>query len=59
MEPGPFKMQIVSCDGGEYYEPQDVNTKSEHVLKDDANVYCTKENKCNILLKHSGKCLLL
>lgn len=57
VEPGKLKMEIVSCDGGifemhrgeprEEYEP-------ENVLLDDTSVYCTKSNRCNLVLRHQG-----
>ncbi|KAG9234003.1 hypothetical protein BJ875DRAFT_28290 [Amylocarpus encephaloides] len=57
VEPGRLKMEIVSCDGGifevqhgahhEDYEP-------ENVLLDDTSVYCTKSNRCNLVLRHQG-----
>jgi len=48
-------MEIVSCDGGEYADPQNpINSYPQNVLQDDTSVYCTKSNKCNLLLKHVG-----
>ncbi|KIV91375.1 hypothetical protein, variant [Exophiala mesophila] len=53
--PGPLRMDIVSCDGGEYPNPHTpINNYPENVLTDDATVYCTESNTCNMLLKHVG-----
>ncbi|OCK85483.1 hypothetical protein K432DRAFT_377605 [Lepidopterella palustris CBS 459.81] len=54
--PGRLKMEIVSCDGGEYVEnPSQALYKPENVLKNDKSVYCTKSSRCNLLLKHQGE----
>lgn len=48
---GPLMMEIVSCDGGlhtEEYWP-------ENVLRNDKSVYCTNNNKCNLILRHVGE----
>lgn len=50
--PGPLKMEIIRCDGGDYFES--TAGSAQLVLQDDKNVYSTKENKCNMLLKHIG-----
>ncbi|KAK5051854.1 hypothetical protein LTR84_002657 [Exophiala bonariae] len=53
--PGQLRMQLVSCDGGEYSDPNvAINNYPQNILLDDNSVYCTKSNKCNILLKHVG-----
>ncbi|KAJ2901030.1 hypothetical protein MKZ38_002156 [Zalerion maritima] len=52
VEPGELKMELVSCDGG-MYEGEHVYA-AENILKDDKSVYCTKGNRCNILLRHQG-----
>lgn len=52
IEPGQLKMEIESCDGGMYAD-SNVNPP-ESILKRDASVYCTKRNRCNIVLKHQG-----
>jgi len=53
--PGQLRMQIVSCDGGEYSDPHvTINNYPQNILLDDTSVYCTKSNKCNLLLKHVG-----
>ncbi|KIW27226.1 uncharacterized protein PV07_06985 [Cladophialophora immunda] len=55
VEPGHLKMEIISCDGGEYSDPHmPINSYPRNVLLDDTSVYCTKSNKCNLLLKHIG-----
>ncbi|OCL14771.1 hypothetical protein AOQ84DRAFT_280359 [Glonium stellatum] len=54
--PGRLKMEMVSCDGGEYSEdPALALYRPENVLKNDKSVYCTKSSRCNILLKHQGE----
>ena len=54
--PGPLQMEIESCDGGiisqlsmhgQLYAP-------ENVLRNDQRVYCTHQNRCNLILKHKG-----
>ena len=51
--PGQLKLDIATCDGGEYSDPQmSVTSWPQNVLQDDATVYCTKSNKCNMLFKH-------
>ncbi|KIW20378.1 hypothetical protein PV08_00953 [Exophiala spinifera] len=53
--PGLLRMEIASCDGGEYSDPRvSINSYPQHVLVDDASVYCTKTSRCNLLLKHVG-----
>ena len=49
---GPLKMEIVSCDGGQYSEPSGESSWPENVLQDDTSVYCTKSDRCNIILRH-------
>ncbi|KAK4165381.1 hypothetical protein QBC43DRAFT_378071 [Cladorrhinum sp. PSN259] len=51
-EPGSLKMEIVSCDGGLYSDEQ--LYPPENILKNDGSVYCTKGNRCNIVLQHQG-----
>ncbi|KAK8170045.1 hypothetical protein IWX90DRAFT_485917 [Phyllosticta citrichinensis] len=53
--PGRLKMEIVSCDGGEFNESSGDLHKVENVLKNDASVYCTKRSNCNLLLRHHGE----
>ena len=50
---GSLRMEMVSCDGGEYTESSGTSLP-EHALQDDTSVYCTKSNRCNMLLKHVG-----
>ncbi|OAP61095.1 hypothetical protein AYL99_03296 [Fonsecaea erecta] len=53
--PGQLRLEIVSCDGGEYSDPHiPIYSYPQNVLLDDTSVYCTKSNKCNLLLKHVG-----
>lgn len=52
IEPGQLKMEIESCDGGMYAD-SNINPP-ESILKRDNTVYCTKRNRCNIVLKHQG-----
>ncbi len=53
--PGQLKLDILSCDGGEYSDPHTpINSYPQNVLQDDSSVYCTKSNRCNLLLKHIG-----
>lgn len=54
VEPGKLKMEIVSCDGGMYEEPLGGNYRAENILQNDATVYCTKSNRCNLVLRHQG-----
>lgn len=53
--PGQLQLEIASCDGGEYQDP-DIPTNSwpQNVLQDNALVYCTKSSRCNMLLRHVG-----
>ncbi|KAJ9612128.1 hypothetical protein H2200_003725 [Cladophialophora chaetospira] len=53
--PGQLRLDIISCDGGEYSDPHTpINSYPQNVLQDDTRVYCTKSNRCNLLLKHVG-----
>ncbi|EXJ91320.1 hypothetical protein A1O1_04432 [Capronia coronata CBS 617.96] len=53
--PGQLRMEVASCDGGEYSDPHvPVNSYPQNVLRDDNTVYCTKNNRCNLVLKHVG-----
>lgn len=54
LEPGELKMEIVSCDGGVYSDEHLLSYPPENILKNDNSVYCTKNNRCNIVLKHQG-----
>jgi len=60
--PGQLKMEIVSCDGGEYSARDPIaihreNYRAENVLRDDRSVYCTKSSRCNLMLRHQGETL--
>ncbi|KAJ4304162.1 hypothetical protein N0V88_001772 [Collariella sp. IMI 366227] len=52
VEPGQLDMEIVSCDGGLYSDEH--SYPPENILKNDASVYCTKGNRCNIILRHQA-----
>lgn len=52
VEQGDLKMEIVSCDGGMF--SNESSYAAENILKDDNSVYCTKGNRCNIVLRHQG-----
>lgn len=52
VEPGNLKMEIVSCDGGMFLN--ELSYSAENILKNDGSVYCTKGNRCNIVLRHQG-----
>lgn len=52
VEPGQLNMEIVSCDGGLYSD--EYSYPPENILKNDSSVYCTKGNRCNIVLRHQG-----
>ncbi|RDA91921.1 hypothetical protein CP533_1285 [Ophiocordyceps camponoti-saundersi (nom. inval.)] len=55
VEPGQLRMEIVSCDGGMFSDLYDQGCyAAENILKDDNLVYCTKGNRCNIVLRHQG-----
>ena len=56
---GLLRMEIVSCDGGEFSRDPPRHTgeryRPENVLSDDERVYCTKSSSCNLLLRHVGE----
>lgn len=52
VEPGELQMEIVSCDGGMF--SNESSYAAENILRDDTSVYCTKGNRCNIVLRHQG-----
>lgn len=52
VEPGQLRMEIVSCDGGMF--SNESSYAAENILKNDSSVYCTKGNRCNIVLRHQG-----
>lgn len=51
--PGILRMEISSCDGGTF-EPDGESSFPENILRNDSSVYCTKSDRCNLLLKHIG-----
>ncbi|KAL3476101.1 hypothetical protein BJX99DRAFT_228552 [Aspergillus californicus] len=51
--PGVLKMELASCDGGTY-EPVCESSWPENILRNDSSVYCTKSDRCNLILKHRG-----
>ncbi|EKG09869.1 hypothetical protein MPH_13076 [Macrophomina phaseolina MS6] len=53
--PGRLRMEIVSCDGGEYSDNSGDLHRVENALKNDASVYCTKRSHCNLILRHQGE----
>ncbi|KAL2825586.1 hypothetical protein BDW59DRAFT_161547 [Aspergillus cavernicola] len=52
--PGTLKMELASCDGGTY-EPVCESSWPENILRNDSSVYCTKSDRCNLILKHRGE----
>ncbi|KAL4788019.1 hypothetical protein BJX76DRAFT_227477 [Aspergillus varians] len=52
--PGTLKMELASCDGGTY-EPVCETSGPENILWNDSSVYCTKSDRCNLILKHRGE----
>jgi hypothetical protein len=53
---GRLRMDILSCDGGEYDKHQSSGLyKIQNVLKNDKSVYCSERSRCNLLLKHIGE----
>lgn len=52
LEQGNLQMEIVSCDGGMLSSQQPY--PMDNLLKDDSSVYCTKSNRCNLILRHRG-----
>lgn len=52
VEPGQLRMEISSCDGGMF--SNESSYAAENILKNDNTVYCTKGNRCNIVLRHEG-----
>ncbi|OAA58768.1 hypothetical protein ISF_06551 [Cordyceps fumosorosea ARSEF 2679] len=52
VEAGNLEMELVSCDGGMFSNGS--SYAAENILKDDQSVYCTKGNRCNIVLRHRG-----
>jgi hypothetical protein len=54
VEPGKLKMEIDFCDGGIFSEERGANFSAANILKNDDSVYCTKANRCNLVLRHQG-----
>lgn len=52
--PGTLGMEIASCDGGRY-EVTGESSWPENVLTNDSSVYCTKSDRCNLILRHRGE----
>ncbi|KAL4819488.1 hypothetical protein BDW67DRAFT_154689 [Aspergillus spinulosporus] len=52
--PGTLKMELASCDGG-IYPPVCETSGPENILRDDSSVYCTKSDRCNLILRHRGE----
>lgn len=52
VEPGLLRMEIVSCDGGDYPRDSMALYRAENVLRNDRSVYCTRAAQCNLLLRH-------
>ncbi|KAK9557592.1 hypothetical protein ACP6JD_004991 [Aspergillus fumigatus] len=52
--PGALKMEIKMCDGGTYDDSDGENSWPENILRNDSAVYCTKSDRCNLILKHRG-----
>ena len=57
--PGRLKMTINSCDGGHLTDTEELlperNYNPENVLRNDKSVYCSKKDRCNMVLKHWGE----
>lgn len=51
---GRLRMQVVSCDGGEYDRDSSLY-RVQNVLSNDKSVYCSQTGSCNLLLKHIGE----
>ncbi|CAG9996526.1 unnamed protein product [Clonostachys byssicola] len=54
VEPGALRMEILSCDGGSYASSNPSSYVAENLLRNDETVYCTKGNRCNVVLRHEG-----
>lgn len=52
--PGALQMEIASCDGG-IYDPDGDSSFPENILQNDQSVYCTKSDRCNLVLRHRGE----
>lgn len=55
VESGKLNMEIESCDGGIYPAQYGASRfAASNVLLNDDSVYCTKGNRCNLVLRHQG-----
>ncbi|KAJ6013004.1 hypothetical protein N7522_003359 [Penicillium canescens] len=52
--PGMLQMEIASCDGG-IYDQDEGCSRPENVLENNQSVYSTKEDRCNLILRHQGE----
>ena len=54
---GPLKMEMMSCDGGLLTDTRGSIKEycPENILCNDQTVYCSKADKCNIILRHQGE----
>ena len=53
--PGPLKMSIVSCDGGQLAHcmgDRQTHYLPENILRNDMSVYCTQKSETSIILRH-------
>jgi hypothetical protein len=62
VDPGHLRMEIVSCDGGQYPSRDSrmfslESYRAENVLREDDSVYCTKSSRCNLMLRQEGEAL--
>jgi hypothetical protein len=53
--PGLLKLEIVSCDGGEYQRDPMALYRPENLLRNDRSVYCTRSAECHLVLRHQGE----
>lgn len=51
---GRLRMEVVSCDGGEYDRDSSLYNV-QNVLSNDKSVYCSQRSRCNLLLRHIGE----
>lgn len=52
VEQGKLWMDMIRCDGGMF--SNESSYAATNILRDDSSVYCTKGNRCNIVLQHHG-----
>lgn len=55
VEPGPLKMEILTCDGGELADHRNLQVYlgPENVLKTNQSVYCSSIASINMLMRHA------